>query len=320
MTTPELEAPRTPALHELDGVRSGTSSPALNSPATPPADGSETNPALVGIHYPELASADQLSSADVNGTFWNSDTDQEEVIAKKPAPMSFRRPVNFSRPRSHKPAPLSLPTDLETARRKAFDDSGLALSPTLQNSNGRVSPFLTDTFAAESRETGVISDHTSTTAKAFPLPLEPTFEEDEEESTAKHASVEKAADIPVRVPSKRSPATERLQSSAQSRTSTDSANPSTTLSTAAAQPEIDRGPARSDSNASLAPSVVSERWQLSPKERLGLGSRVRKADVLPWEEADYFFDGVKVVRSEPKSVPQADGKHKRMSWRYGPKR
>jgi hypothetical protein len=36
--------------------------------------------------------------------------------------------------------------------------------------------------------------------------------------------------------------------------------------------------------STIAPSVLSERWYESPRERLGLGGRLRKNDILPWEE------------------------------------
>jgi hypothetical protein len=35
---------------------------------------------------------------------------------------------------------------------------------------------------------------------------------------------------------------------------------------------------------SVTPSVMSASWYRSPQERLGLGGRIRKTDVLPWEE------------------------------------
>ncbi|EON61983.1 hypothetical protein W97_01201 [Coniosporium apollinis CBS 100218] len=36
--------------------------------------------------------------------------------------------------------------------------------------------------------------------------------------------------------------------------------------------------------SSVAPSVLSARWFQSPKERLGLGGRIKKPESLPWEE------------------------------------
>ena len=49
MSPPELEGDDMQFFQELDATPP-------HSPTTPPADGSETRPALVGIHYPELDS------------------------------------------------------------------------------------------------------------------------------------------------------------------------------------------------------------------------------------------------------------------------
>lgn len=35
--------------------------------------------------------------------------------------------------------------------------------------------------------------------------------------------------------------------------------------------------------STVAPSVLSAHWHDSPRERLGLGGRLRMNDVLPWE-------------------------------------
>ena len=70
-------------MQEIDVVRSTHFSPALNSPATSPADGSEMGLPLIGLIYSEMASSEQISPTDRNGTFWHSDTDHEDTVVKR---------------------------------------------------------------------------------------------------------------------------------------------------------------------------------------------------------------------------------------------
>jgi hypothetical protein len=86
---------------------------------------------------------------------------------------------------------------------------------------------------------------------------------------------------------------------------------------AKAQPEPrqpDTDATRSGSQVSLAPSyapsVMGEYWQMTPKERLGLGSRVRKSEVLPWETTEDL----------PQEPEMAEGKKKRLSLRLSSKK
>lgn len=78
-----------------------------------------------------------------------------------------------------------------------------------------------------------------------------------------------------------------------------SQNAAGTETSPASSTEIDRTEEPIDSNllllktaaldsdaASITESIVSERWTQSPKERLGLGSSIKRVDVLPWEESE----------------------------------
>ncbi|KAE9985767.1 hypothetical protein EG327_004588 [Venturia inaequalis] len=42
---------------------------------------------------------------------------------------------------------------------------------------------------------------------------------------------------------------------------------------------------------SMAPSVMSAQWFRTPQERLGLGTKVSRAEALPWEDLDVLYEG-----------------------------
>ncbi|KAF2270365.1 hypothetical protein CC78DRAFT_130513 [Lojkania enalia] len=61
-------------------------------------------------------------------------------------------------------------------------------------------------------------------------------------------------------------------------------------------PELGRSRQNSDAASlasSVTPSVMSASWYRSPRERLGLGGRIRKSDVLPWEGPEQTIPGKK---------------------------
>ena len=47
--------------------------------------------------------------------------------------------------------------------------------------------------------------------------------------------------------------------------------------------EDDDDDAQSIAPSTIAPSVLSEHWYESPRERLGLGGRLRMGDAQPWD-------------------------------------
>lgn len=56
--------------------------------------------------------------------------------------------------------------------------------------------------------------------------------------------------------------------------------------------------------ASTAPSAMSAQWYRTPQERLGLGTRVNRAEALPWEESDGpYEESVPRVPPRPKAPP-----------------
>ena len=311
LSPPELEGDDFLQLQELDAR---SPSPAVNSPRTPPADGSDSRPALMGIHYPELDSPEQRPGITRSETSWYDDTNKEVVAAEPASPEPSRRPINFSRPRARKPEPPTLQIQTEpkfdSTGAQLTEADGVLLSPTLKGSSGRIDPFLTDTFASHSRETGHIPQRVaSTLVKDTDLttvvpPVEGTSRNPEETPISPLESSDQETHLP---------------------TSWDYAEPErpTTPTSAVYNPEHSH--IRSRSETSLAPSVtpseLSERWQMSPKERLGLGANMRRSDVLPWETAENILDGVDVAkedRSRGLAVPE--GRSKRMSWRLSQKK
>lgn len=293
LSPPELEGDDILHLQELDAR--------AMSPITPPAYGSDPMPVLVGIHYPELDS--HMLEADVVGAEAASQNDpkQDLVPRQSSRPGSFRRPINFSRPHFRKlglPA-LQLPTEQSNQPAAGLNSrvEGVLLSPTLKDSAGRIDPFLTDTFASHSRETGHIPNRVaSTLIKDGQRDVSQLREEDMlAESEFSPVSPEEP------------PAHDEYLSIRPSEPTRSTS--STSVATAVYDPESPPIRSRSEVSlaASLAPSEMSERWQLSPKERLGLGGRMRKSDVLPWEAAEE-------LANTPLS-PFSESKRKRLSLR-----
>jgi hypothetical protein len=66
---------------------------------------------------------------------------------------------------------------------------------------------------------------------------------------------------------------------------------------------------------SVAPSELSEQWRMSPKERLGLGSKLRKSEFLPWEADNDLPDDSGRGRLSPSL--SLEGRGKRLSWFSG---
>lgn len=282
---PELEGDDVQYFQELDGS-------APHSPRTPPADGSETRPALVGIHYPELDS--MAKEAELLG-----DTKMEAVVRAN----SSRRPVNFSRlqlkkakqtpalatQNESKHGPSAIPDPLPTA-------DGVLLSPTLKTPGGEIEPFLTDTFASHSRETGHI-----------PQRVASTLLKSHNRETSDTEEVMVSPFSPQENPFHRSTIPEVTT------------RPPTASSIDTASETSETSPLESQSQISLvnslAPSDLSDQWQMSPKERLGLGSRLRKSEVLPWEPEEFDFS-----RDRLSPSPGPESKVRRLSWRLSGKK
>lgn len=288
LTPPELEKDDLRYPHELGARMSSDTDEPSELPAvplTPPADSSD--PILVGIHYPELDSPSvEHHTAAYDFGMPNDSYDQPPTAAVK------RRTINFSRPRGGTPGSrtIDVPSlSIDEVTRSASPAAGL--SSTLKNADGKIEPFPTETFANHSRETGHIPQRIASTiehsSRSTDAPITPISPDSDSEADA-HDSYPDEPDF-----------------------TTDSPSTPRTTTYPAAQ-DVDDAPERSGSQVSLtpsyAPSAMSESWNLSPKERLGLGSRVRRSEVLPWETASG-------QDAEPPSSPLSDNKRKRLSLR-----
>lgn len=280
LSPPELEGDDMHYFLELDA------SPP-HSPRTPPADGSEARPALVGIHYPELDSLQKEVELD-------SATEQDSVVRAN----SSRRPINFSRPQVKKgPASPTLAIQTEDRDNRSPSPASMHLSPTLTNRAGKIDPFLTDTFASHSRETGHIPKRVASTLH--------------QEISGPKADTEAEGESPPISP------LEPDQSFFPSGFPDINMRPPTAGSTETTIPAREGSAMENQSQLSLTPSEFSAQWQMSPKERLGLGSRIRKSEVLPWESSEVVVEDASSVRRDRLSPsPGPEGSRmKRLSWR-----
>lgn len=314
---PELESSF--AIPEMDALRSKEATPIPGSPMTPSMDD-----AYAANYYSDSIVSSHGGHGDVTTTFFHSqsDTDHEDFAARSSTPKQLRQPINFSRRRTGKARPPSLGR-LPEAASSGFShltDEPPILSSTLKNSDGRIDPFLTDTFAAHSRETGRIVERQAP-------------------NRAMHQSYP-SMDEPIRASMSTYVSSNGIQSPVFSTAPTDSTRPSTAASHVTTGTTYE-GPdayytthVRQGSNGSmtpsLAPSTASAQWAMSPKERLGLGSKIRKGEVLPWETAEDLPHNAEVVpsiSSRRSPVPSGmmspstptDSKFRRLS-RWGGKR
>ena len=309
LSPPELEGDDILHLLELD-TRKSDSGP--TSPTTPATDGSESKPALMGIHYPELDSLEHEATPASSMVSWLNDGTESTDETKSPSPQRSRRAINFSRPRLRKPnlpALQDIPEPkLNTSAGRLSAAVNVELSPTLKDSAGRIDPFLTDTFASHSRETGHIPQRISSTI------VKDTKQNAEGQSSPLSST---GADIAPLSPDKLDTpiVIKRSQST----------RPASSVSTATALYNPESGTIRSRSEVSLAsstaPSELSEHWQMSPKERLGLGSRVRRSEVMPWEVTKDLPNNAEGLRDDRLLTPPlSENRSKRLSWRLSLKR
>lgn len=301
LTPPELDLDDSRQFQETTARASQESEKAAEMPATPPAVHDEVEPMLVGIHYPELESPVRESGTAVYD-FECSDGLSKNVDVVTPlGAESKRRAINFSRPRSsmagfrvHEKVPTA---SIDEIAHRPESAEPPPVSPTLKSPNGNVEPFLTDTFANYSRQTGhipqrVASTKASNSTQAMLQSDSPEAENDALEQDSEDVPYPDEPDF-----SEDSPVEIRAN-----------------FASASAGRTQDDG-ARAESPNSLAPSVtpsaMSETWQLSPKERLGLGSKVRRSEVLPWEVAEDL---------PHMQLAESEGRRKRLSLRLSSKK
>ncbi|KAI6871143.1 hypothetical protein KC338_g2772 [Hortaea werneckii] len=262
LATPELEAPGMPPVAELAAYP--VSSPE-GSPHTPGAGVIAELPAEKLIDYRYIQIGDQTVAVDENSTFWNSDTSNDESNTHAPrSGPGGRTPTNFSRPR-RKRSTSSL-GHLEPTIEEADEDD--TFQSTLRNDKGQ-----TELFAMEDAPPNSAAQH------------------------ARHPSSMASSHLPTvpeRMSSTASRATDTTTTTASRPSHTfseagteDTTRPSTANSTTVPDHTEPLDASRSNSDtASVAPSVMSAQWKLSPKERLGLGGKVRRSqttELAPWE-------------------------------------
>ncbi|KAI6843395.1 hypothetical protein KC340_g2297 [Hortaea werneckii] len=289
LATPELEAPGMQPVAELAAYP--VSSPE-GSPHTPGAGVIAELPAEKLIDYRYIQIGDQTVAVDENSTFWNSDTSNDESIphaARSGA--GGRAPMNFSRPR-RKRSTSSL-GHLEPTIEEADEDD--TFQSTLRNDKGQ-----TELFAMEDAPPNSATQH------------------------ARHPSSMASSHLPTvpeRMSSTASRATDTTTTTASRPSHTfseagteDTTRPSTANSTTVPDDTEPLEASRSNSDtASIAPSVMSAQWKLSPKERLGLGGKVRRSqttEMAPWE-----VEGVGPSRKETSAAGKrrSDVSSKRLS-------
>ena len=307
LTPPELDGAEMPLVQELD-AKTNSGNGMLVSPLTPPAEGNNNAPALMGIHYPELDSASGERGGAESMLSGHDPTPERNIDSLAPPSPPFRRNLNFSRPRREKPDLPRLqalpPPNIAAAIRSGNAGDGVTLSPSLKTSTGRIEPFLTDTFATHSRETGHIPQRVASTSYT-------------EFSQVKAGAAEESSSFIF----EDTPPPEDMERPTPLTFYDDQDRPETAGSDTTAHRDNEPSAVRSNSQASLAPShapsAMSERWQMSPKERLGLGSRVRRSEVMPWELAE-DLDAMRDVSGPTSPLPES--KRKRLSIRLSTKK
>lgn len=254
--------------------------------------------------------ADRSAGVEQHGTFWHSDTDNEDSAVRAVRLGALKASVNFSRPRGMSSGHQTTDDELQIEPTiDEEDEESDSLQPTLRDDTGRTSPFVFEHGSMHSRHVSNTSRATASTALARSC-----------SKSSRFTSITATTATTV-APPLRSPTFSDLPS--------ESTRPSTAASTdttATACRRTSLSPNRSDSDAgSVAPSELSMRWTMSPKERLGLGGKVTRratADALPWEK-----EGSPAVPSEVAAKRQSwlsqnaqeAGKLKRLSAKLGRK-
>ncbi|KAK3675548.1 hypothetical protein LTR78_004632 [Recurvomyces mirabilis] len=290
LPTPELELPE--LLRPADYITTPE-----HSPRTPPADFALNLIDAIAQTQMDNASKPEQPQSPVLGTFWHSDTDTETESIKTGRPLS----TNFSRPVLGRFSGMALIPEQSLPDEPASEDDGeeeeeeeedaRAFQSTLRDATGRTSPFCFETttllarpvipdrtssqgfegeglggkFSPGARVTG-LTVTTAVVAGAPPL-LSPTFSPRTLTATRPTMAV-------TETETEREDDTEEEREDTPTRLTSD--------------PFPSHSPPRSNSSTpSLAPSEISLQWTKTPKERLGLGSRLSRIraenDVLPWE-------------------------------------
>jgi len=268
------------------------------SPRTPPVEAGHDSLAAVVDSY---ASDVHNGNPEERGTFWHSDTDNEENVVKIDGQIAKKGPVNFSRPRRKRPASITSEKGrlIEQVIEEEEVDEIDVFQPTLRDNKGWTSPFIFEDPAAHLRQTSSASQAAST--------IEPARVSSTSSRLTNITTVTmKSVNQPMWSPT-------------FSDTPTESTRPSTATSTVSTGTATHQdSPARSNSDAaSLAPSELSVQWTKSPKERLGLGGKVTRREnegMLPWETVQPVKVTPDLVLRNSRALNSAEGRRQsRMS-------
>ncbi|KAK4560796.1 hypothetical protein LTR86_005376 [Recurvomyces mirabilis] len=313
LPTPELELPE--LLRPADYITTPE-----HSPRTPPADFALNLIDAIAQTQMDHASKPEQPQSPVLGTFWHSDTDTETESIKTGRPLS----TNFSRPVLSKIPAMALIPEQSLPDEPAFEDDGeqgeeedaRAFQSTLRDATGRTSPFCFETTTLLARP--AIPDRTS--SQGFEGEgMGPKFS-----SGPKATGLTVTTAVVAGAPPLLSPTFSPRTTTAMRPTTavTETGTETETEDETEEERERERedtptrltsdlfpsySPPRSNSDTtSLAPSEISLQWTKSPKERLGLGSRLSRiraeSEVLPWEAENALASG---KRSSGMSEAQA---------------
>ncbi|KAK5132760.1 hypothetical protein LTR08_008645 [Meristemomyces frigidus] len=309
LARPEFDLPDATRLGGFQRLRTATSPIASPQVLT---DIDDETIADVANQYHYLLLGNQSAIGGENGTFWHSDTDNEDSGVTAVVPVPAKKALNFSRPRG-RPSPVEEYPVEPTIQE---DDEGADMhQPTLQNEERF--PSTPDIDPAASHIGRASTEWRSNSSTSL----------GRASSASSHlTSITTTTSTTVTRPS-RSPTFSDMPS--------ESTRPSTATSmtsTAANQRRTSLSPIRSNSDAaslasSVAPSVMSVQWTMSPKERLGLGGKMTRRserDALPWEADELRrvgpqSDAAAKRQSGLSHVSQEGGKFKRLSMRLGRK-
>ncbi|EMC93363.1 hypothetical protein BAUCODRAFT_238257 [Baudoinia panamericana UAMH 10762] len=307
MQTPELELPET-SLLDVSQPTQHISSPAEQSPLTPPADENLLF-TTVAEHEPAVKSIGAVTQSE-NVTFWHSDTDTDTEPFRTVRSGGTHTVPNFSRPRvakyvlanAHPDLPLEPIIDEDIRTESEGSDW---LQPTLRDDKGRTSPFVNTHLPLQAQNLA------TSTSSSLPAALVRT-----QSMSSRVTSITIGTATTV-TPTLDSPTFSENTSELPSRPSTAASS----VSTVTATPRLSTSPPRSNSDAvSVAPSEMSVQWTMTPKERLGLGGKLirrEQADVLPWEKEGEIVTSVAAKRLSTASslAPTEGGRLKRLSIR-----
>lgn len=214
---------------------------------------------------------------DSKQTFWYSDTDAEDVMTPLAIPVSRPDNVIYWSPNSH------LESSLETSSTEVSEKEDWPLpSPQSRSHAAETAPWLQQSVVpSESAHHQHRHTFSSATTATVTTVVSPTF-------TADQAELRRTSTSSVEA---------ELASEAAISNETQDVNDDQSDQDSLQVPP--RWQDEQDDANSIAPSEMSVQWTQSPQQRLGLGGRIRKAEILPWEVEKLPAAAVRYVGEAP---------------------